>query len=171
MAASRASIDALRAAVLVAGGGTVILTIISLFSGIPVSGAVLAGLMFGGVGTFSFMFFIALLPMPAALLCRKYLPQLSAPAAFALSLVISLFLVFAALWLIQTPPVETDGDTTIYRHAGPTLNASKNISYYLYTLPIMCFSLASFHWLRSRHVRHLTPDPSFKRSASGPLQP
>jgi hypothetical protein len=153
MAAPRASTDALTAAALVAGGGTVILTLISLFSGIPVSGAVLAGLVIGGVSTFTFMFFIALLPMPAAVLCRKFVPQLPVVASFALSLVISLFLAFAALWLIETPPIETDGDTTIYRHAGPALNASKNVSYYLYTLPIMFFSLASFHWLRRKRVR------------------
>jgi len=77
--APRASIDAVKAAVLVAAGGAVILTISSLFSDIPVSGTMLAGLVFGGFGTFAFMFFIALLPMPAAVLFRKYLPQPPAP--------------------------------------------------------------------------------------------
>lgn len=147
------SITAVKAAVMVAGGGAVILTISSLFSGMPASGTMLVGLVSGGVGTFAFMFFIALLPMPAAVLFRKYLPQLPATAAFSLSLVISLFLVFAALWLIETPPVETHGESTIYRHAGPTLNASKNISYYLYSLPIMFFALMSFHWLCRQHRR------------------
>lgn len=151
--APRVSIDAVKAAVLVAAGGAVILTISSLFSGVPVSGTMLAVLVLGGAGTFAFMFFIALVPMPAAVLFRKYLPQLPVPAAFALSVVISLFLVFAALWLIETPSVETDGGSTVYRHAGPTLNASKNISYYLYSVPIMFLSLVSFHWLCSKPGR------------------
>lgn len=145
--ARRVSIDAVKAALLVAAGGAAILTISSLFSGIPMSATMLAGLVFGSAGTFAFMFFIALVPMPAAVLFRKYLPQLPVPAAFALSLVISLFLVFAALWLIETPHVETHSGSTVYRHAGPTLNASKNISYYLYSLPIMFLSLVSFQWL------------------------
>jgi len=148
-----ASIVAVKAAVMVAAGGSVILTISSLFSGIPASGTMLVGLVFGGVGTFAFMFFIALLPMPAAVLFRKYLLQMPTPAALALSLAISLFLVFAALWLIETPSVETDGGSTVYRHAGPTLNASKNISYYLYSLPIMFFALVSFYWLCGKHGR------------------
>jgi lipid-A-disaccharide synthase-like uncharacterized protein len=151
--APRASIDALKAAALVAAGGALMLAASSLLSGIPASATMLAGLVFGAVGTFSFMFFIALLPMPAAILFRKYLPQFPAPAAFALSLVVSLLLVFAALWMIETPPVEVDGDSTIYRHAGPTLNASKNVSYYLYSLPIMFFSLICFHWLRRQGGR------------------
>lgn len=149
----RASTDAVKAAVFVAAGGAVISTFSSLFAVKLLSGTVLTGLVFGGLGTFAVVFFIALLPMPAAVLFRKYLPRLPVPAAFALSFVISLLLVFAALWLIETPTVEIHGDSTVYRHAGPTLNASRNISYYLYSLPIILFSLGSFHWLGRRHRR------------------
>jgi hypothetical protein len=151
----RESRDALKAAVLVAGGGTALSVVITLFSGQSVTKAAVAGLL-GGWTTFWVMLLIALLPMPAAVLCRKYLPRVPAIVAFALSLASALFLVFAVLRLIESPPIETDGDTTIYRYAGPTVDASKKISYYFYSLPIIFASLVIFHWMLRRRV------PAFK---------
>jgi hypothetical protein len=148
-----ASMVVFRAAALAAGVATAVLTVISMFSGAPVSGVMLMGMIFGTISSFVIMFVVALLPMPAAVVCRKYLPKIPIFASFLLSLALSLLIVFAVLRLIETSPVETDGTTTIYRHAGPSLGASRNASYYAYAFPIMFLSLVSFYWLNRQRAR------------------
>lgn len=121
----------------------------------PTSGwLLLLGTTFHAVGTFLMLFVISMVPMPGALLVQRLVPRLPVALAFALSLLSGMLVVFLLLSAIEQPTFEADGENSVYRHAGPSLNASRNTASYLYATTVMSISLLIFYLLswRSRRV-------------------
>jgi hypothetical protein len=96
---------------------------------------------------FLLIFVVGSLSMPAAILCQKFIPRTHIAVRFVIALVSGLVMVFLCLWLLETPSFETDGDTTTYRHAGPSVNAPMKVVYYLFAAPVLVLTLVVFHWL------------------------
>nr|WP_298722101.1 hypothetical protein [uncultured Steroidobacter sp.] len=141
---------AVKSALIVGALGAVCSLWLSL-SQPPTSGALLLlGTTFHAVATFLMLFVISLIPMPGALLVQRVAPRLPVALASVLSLLSGLLIVFLLLSAIEQPTFETDGVTSVYRHAGPSLNASRNSAYYLYAMTVMCISLSIFYLLRWR---------------------
>lgn len=144
---------ALKAGLFVGSIGTVLSVFLSLSSGVPLTGPMLFGMAFHAVASFLMLFVISMLPMPGAVLTQRHLPELPVPIAFLVSLLSGMLFVYLLLWALEQPAVETDGATSIYRHAGPFLNATRNLAYYLYPLAVMSISLLSFYLLAWREKR------------------
>lgn len=127
----------------------------------PTSGSLLLlGTAFHAVATFLMLFVISMLPMPGALLLQRLVPRLPVALAFTLSLLSGILIVFLLLLLIEQPSFETDGVTSIHRHAGPSLNASRNAAYYLYAAVVMSVSLLIFYllgWVSKRANKKMDP--------------
>jgi len=141
---------AVKAALIVGALGAVCSLYLSLSQPPTSGGLLLLGTTFHAVATFLMLFVISLIPMPGALLVQRLAPGLPVALAFALSLLSGLLMVFLLLLAIEQPTFETDGVTSVYRHAGPSLNASRNGAYYLYAMTVMGISLSIFYLLRWR---------------------
>jgi hypothetical protein len=143
---------ATKSALIVGASGAAFSLYLSL-SQPPASGSLLLlGTTFHAVATFLMLFVISMIPMPGALLVQRLAPRLPVALAFVLSLLSGMLITFLVLLAIEQPAFETDGESSIYRHAGPSLHASRNPAYYLYTATVMSISLLIFHILvwRSR---------------------
>ena len=102
---------------------------------------------------FVVMFLVGLLPMPVAALFRTYRPATHVAVRFALSLAFGMLMVFLILWLIETPVYESDGASSVYRHAGPSVAASTKLLYYVSAAPILVLALFTYHWLERAAAR------------------
>jgi hypothetical protein len=154
------SMLATKSALIVGALGAVFSVFLSL-SQPPTSGSLLLlGTAFHAVATFLMLFVISMLPMPGALLVQRLVPRLPVTLAFALSLLSGILIVFLVLLAIEQPAFETDGGTSLHRHAGPSLNASRNTAYYLYAITVMSVSLLVFYllsWISKRANKTMEP--------------
>ena len=96
------------------------------------------------------LFIVALLPLPGAMLLRRFAPSASGTFDFLASMVTGMLLLFLLLTATESPSIETDGESTITRHAGPSLDASRKLFYYYYAAPVMIFSLGYYYARQSR---------------------
>jgi uncharacterized membrane protein len=138
----------LKSGALVAFAGAFLLAATGLFSEIQRASPAWLILALSTVLNFMVIFFVSLLPMPAAILFRKWLASVPKVISFVASLAFGFVMIFLLLKLIETPTFETDGVSTTYRHAGPTVNASSKAFYYLYAAPVLIASLLVSEWMR-----------------------
>lgn len=154
--------SATKSALIVGASGAVFSLCLSL-SHPPTSGSLLLlGTTFHAAATFLMLFVISMVPMPGALLVQRLAPRLPVALAFVLSLLSGVLIVFLLLSAIGQPAFETDEETSVYRHAGPSLSASRSTGYYLYAMTVMSISLLIFYFLgwRSRRAdKTMEPAP------------